>query len=258
MPGLAADQTDEATHRIHRTHAAGRFAVAADSCRLVRMIEVLRRDRSRHERSFRCRTDWLPRLHWAAPDETSGEVDRLVDEAPLGAATYASSIGQRRTSGIRAEAPIERIGSDRNAPRVERRGRLQPHVDGFDLHAALRVAVRGELIVATASRSAWSRHGRDASAANVATAAEDPRSMRPRRAHWAELMRYAFGYELLSYPRCGCKMKSLACIPLTGGTYRQPEALSRNWAKACEVTQDAATNRGEQTRGRLELWNADT
>jgi uncharacterized C2H2 Zn-finger protein len=34
--------------------------------------------------------------------------------------------------------------------------------------------------------------------------------MLPQRAQWAELMRYAFGYELLSCPRCGCKMKLLA------------------------------------------------
>jgi Zn-finger nucleic acid-binding protein len=36
--------------------------------------------------------------------------------------------------------------------------------------------------------------------------------MRPRRAQWAELMRSAFGYELLSCPRCGGTMKFPACI----------------------------------------------
>ena len=36
--------------------------------------------------------------------------------------------------------------------------------------------------------------------------------MRPRKAQWADLMRHAVGYELLSCPRCGCKMKLLACI----------------------------------------------
>ena len=48
--------------------------------------------------------------------------------------------------------------------------------------------------------------------AKAAATAADPPSMRPRRPQWAELMRYAFGYELLSCLRCGCKMKLLARI----------------------------------------------
>jgi hypothetical protein len=71
-----------------------------------------------------------------------------------------------------------------------------------------------------AANSSWRKrvvgHGRgvnrEASAATAAAAAADPPSMRPRRAQWADLMRRAFGYDLLSCPRCGCKMKLLACI----------------------------------------------
>ena len=71
-----------------------------------------------------------------------------------------------------------------------------------------------------AANSSWRqrvvRHGRsverNAAAATEVAAAADPPSMRPRRAQWAELMRYAFGYELLRCPRCGGKMKLLSCI----------------------------------------------
>jgi Putative transposase/Transposase zinc-binding domain len=226
---------------------------------------------------------------YAPSEESTGSTDRFSDEAPLLAACYASSIGQRRTLGARAGAPLERIGSDRSAPRVERRGRQQAHLEGFDLHAALRVAAQhpegraplekllkycarppiahdrlSELPdgrIALRLKSPWSdgsthvvyepvdfvaklaaliprphknlvlyhgvlaansswrlrvvRHGRCAeaeSSARETAAVADPPSMRPRRAQWAELMRYAFGYELLSCPRCGCKMKLLACI----------------------------------------------
>jgi Putative transposase len=79
---------------------------------------------------------------WALPEDAAESPDRLSDEAPLLAACYASSIGQRRTLGARARAPLERIGADRSASRVERRGRQQAHLEGFDLHAALRVAAQ--------------------------------------------------------------------------------------------------------------------
>lgn len=46
----------------------------------------------------------------------------------------------------------------------------------------------------------------------VVETAPDPPSMHPRRAQWADLMRHAFGYDLLWCPRCGGKMKLLACI----------------------------------------------
>jgi len=225
-----------------------------------------------------------------APSEDAAESpDRLSNEAPLLAACYASSIGQRRTLGARAGAPLERIGSDRSAPWVEHRVRPQAHLEGFDLHAALRVtgqhpegraplekllkycarppiahdrlselpdgriALRlktpwsdgsthvvyepldfiaklaaliprphKNLILyhgVLAANSSWRqrvvRHGRCAereTCAREAGANLDPPSMCPRRAQWADLMRHAFGYELLSCPRCGCKMKLLACI----------------------------------------------
>ena len=80
----------------------------------------------------------LARCGWA--QEPSDAADRLGDAAPLLGACYSTSIGRRRTLGARAGAPLARIGADARAPRLERRGRLQAHVDGFDLHAALRVA----------------------------------------------------------------------------------------------------------------------
>jgi hypothetical protein len=244
---------------------------------IARLLATIRRRVLRH-------------LARGAPSEDAAEsADRLSDEAPLLAACYASSIGQRRTLGARAGAPLERIGSDRSAPWVERRGRQQAHLEGFDLHAALRVAAQHpegraplekllqycarppiahdrlselpdgrialrlktpwsdgsthvvyeplDLIAklaaliprphknlvlyhgVLAANSSWRqrvvRYGRSAEgepAAQDVGAAVDPPSMRPRRAQWAELMRYAFGYELLSCPRCGGTMKLLACI----------------------------------------------
>jgi hypothetical protein len=227
---------------------------------------------------------------WGPSEDVGADADHLAHESPLLATCYATSIARRRTLGLRAGAPLDRIGSDRNAPRVERRGRLQAHIDGFDLHAALRVAAQhpegraplekllkycarppiahdrlsewtdGRIALrlktpwsdgtthvvyepldlvaklaalvprphknlvlyhgVLAANSSWRKrvvgHGRgvnrEASAATAAAAAADPPSMRPRRAQWADLMRRAFGYDLLSCPRCGCKMKLLACI----------------------------------------------
>ena len=241
---------------------------------IARLLATIRRRVLRH-------------LARCAPSEGSAEsADRLRDEAPLLAACYASSIGRRRTLGARAGAPLERIGAGRSAPWVERRGRQQAHLDGFDLHAALRVAAQHpegraplekllkycarppiahdrlselpdgrialrlktpwsdgsthvvyeplDLIAklaaliprpyknlvlyhgVLAANSSWRqravRYGRSAEREPAAPAAVDPPSMRPRRVQWAELMRYAFGYELLSCPRCGGKMKLLACI----------------------------------------------
>ncbi|HKU42483.1 MAG TPA: transposase [Polyangiales bacterium] len=78
----------------------------------------------------------------ASAQQEADSADRLGDEAPLLAACYSTSIGGRRTLGARAGTPLARIGADAKAPQLERRGRLQAHVDGFDLHAALRVSAQ--------------------------------------------------------------------------------------------------------------------
>jgi Putative transposase/Transposase zinc-binding domain len=65
--------------------------------------------------------------------------DPLVAVSPALASCYAGSIGSRQSLGRRRGARLERIGADPDAPWIEHKGRLSAHVDGFDLHAGLRV-----------------------------------------------------------------------------------------------------------------------
>ena len=56
-------------------------------------------------------------------------------------------------------------------------------------------------------------HGRASAAANPpARATEQPAPPARRRYSWADLMRRAFDFDLLSCPRCAGKMVLLACI----------------------------------------------
>ena len=75
-------------------------------------------------------------------DDDRADFDPLCDEAPLLANCYASSIGGRQTLGSRPGSPLARLGHDPDTPRTESKGRLQAHLDGFDLHAALTVAAQ--------------------------------------------------------------------------------------------------------------------
>jgi hypothetical protein len=50
----------------------------------------------------------------------------------------------------------------------------------------------------------------------------------PKRKQWADLMRGAFGYDLLSCPNCGGKMQLLACIMERGAIARSsPNSAGR-------------------------------
>jgi hypothetical protein len=55
-------------------------------------------------------------------------------------------------------------------------------------------------------------YGREPSAAEPAPAAAGAVVPKHKRAQWLELMRRAFGYDLLHCPSCGGKMVLLACI----------------------------------------------
>jgi hypothetical protein len=66
-----------------------------------------------------------------------------------------------------------------------------------------------------AANAAWRKrtvaYGRNAtSPSDLGQPAADPPQYKRRQ--WAELMRRAFGYDLLSCPNCGGKMQLIACI----------------------------------------------
>jgi hypothetical protein len=66
-----------------------------------------------------------------------------------------------------------------------------------------------------AANAAWPKrviaYGRNgAGSAELDHRVTDP--PQPKRKQWADLMRRAFGYDLLSCPNCGGKMQLLACI----------------------------------------------
>ena len=73
------------------------------------------------------------------PDAEAAQ-DPLVEESPvLAGITSASVLGQVAV-GRRAGARVWRLGSEPDAPWIASTGPRQAHLDGFDLHADLRVA----------------------------------------------------------------------------------------------------------------------
>jgi hypothetical protein len=74
-------------------------------------------------------------------DADSQDSDPINQVSPVLASCYAGSIAGRQTLGRRKGAKLERIGVEPEAPWTERKGRrLSAQIDGFDLHAGLRVA----------------------------------------------------------------------------------------------------------------------
>jgi hypothetical protein len=67
----------------------------------------------------------------------------LAEESPLLAACYDASVQNRIAFGERAGQQVERFGSElrieQDLARVEKRGKLHAHYDGFDLHAKQRI-----------------------------------------------------------------------------------------------------------------------
>jgi len=71
------------------------------------------------------------------------DFDSLADESPLLAACYQASVQNRIALGERAGQQVECLGDQRriekDLARVEKRGKLHAHYDGFDLHAKQRI-----------------------------------------------------------------------------------------------------------------------
>jgi hypothetical protein len=72
-------------------------------------------------------------------DVDGEDSDPIRQASPALASCYAGSIAGRQTLGRRKGAKLERIGADPDALWMERKVRLSAHIDGFDLHAGLRV-----------------------------------------------------------------------------------------------------------------------
>jgi len=71
------------------------------------------------------------------------EYDELLEQSPLLVACYQASVRNRIALGERAGQRVERLAErlriERDLNRVERRGKLHAHHDGFDLHAEQRI-----------------------------------------------------------------------------------------------------------------------
>jgi len=71
------------------------------------------------------------------------EYDSLAEESPLLAACYQASLQNRIALGERVGQRVERLADllriEKDLNRVERRGKLHAHYDGFDLHAKQRI-----------------------------------------------------------------------------------------------------------------------
>jgi hypothetical protein len=225
----------------------------------------------------------LHRHGWLSP--AADDVDLAAESDPVLAQCYAGSITRVQTLGVRAGAPVGRVGADPNKRWIERRmGPLQAHCDGFDLHARLaiatdlaggkgrleklvrycarppiandRLSIRADGRVQLELKTPWLDgtthvvhdpldfiaklvaliprphknlvlyHGVLAPRAKLrsrvvcyrreAEDANEPRGRLVQPVHqrrmWAELMRCAFGYELLICPRCRGKMAFLSCV----------------------------------------------
>ena len=73
-------------------------------------------------------------------DSELRSADPLAEASPMLASCYAGSLQGRQTLGRRRGAKLERLGADPNVAWSQSKGRLSAHIEGFDLHAALRVA----------------------------------------------------------------------------------------------------------------------
>jgi hypothetical protein len=73
----------------------------------------------------------------------NNEYDELLEQSPLLAACYQASVQNRIALGERAGQRVERLADllriERDLNRVERRGKLHAHYDGFDQHAKQRI-----------------------------------------------------------------------------------------------------------------------
>jgi hypothetical protein len=71
------------------------------------------------------------------------DYDSLVEKSPLLSAFYQASVQNRIALGQRAGQPVEKLADlsriERDLNRVETRGKLHAHYDGFDLHAKHRI-----------------------------------------------------------------------------------------------------------------------
>ena len=66
--------------------------------------------------------------------------DPLAEESPVLAGITGASVLGQVALGRRAGARVWRLGSEPDAPWIASMGPRQAHLDGFDLHADLRVA----------------------------------------------------------------------------------------------------------------------
>jgi hypothetical protein len=73
-------------------------------------------------------------------DDATGPADRLADESPVLAGIVGASVQGRVALGPRAGARVRRVGDARDTAAVTSRGARQAHLEGFDLHANVRVA----------------------------------------------------------------------------------------------------------------------
>jgi len=73
-------------------------------------------------------------------DDATGPADRLAEESPVLAGIVSASVQGRVALGPRAGARVRRLGRDVDVEDVGSRGPRQAHVDGFDLHANVRMS----------------------------------------------------------------------------------------------------------------------
>lgn len=68
-----------------------------------------------------------------------GAADGLAEASPVLAQLVGASVQGRVALGLRAGARVWRLGGEPDAPAVAARRPRQAHLDGFDLHANVRV-----------------------------------------------------------------------------------------------------------------------
>src|SRR5262245_9257008 len=73
-------------------------------------------------------------------DDAAGPADPLADESPIMAGIVGASVQGRVALGSRAGARVRRLGDVCDTAGVTSRGPRQAHLDGFDLHANVRVS----------------------------------------------------------------------------------------------------------------------
>ena len=72
-------------------------------------------------------------------DEATGPADRLAEESAMLAGIVGASVQGRVALDARAGARVRRRGDARDTPTATSRGPRQAHLEGFDLHANVRV-----------------------------------------------------------------------------------------------------------------------